>query len=194
MPRKWLALMLTSLLLAFGAVAGAEQADYLDDKDINEASADDTMAYHIYIGKRVTDVDVYFAGLEGWQERSHDKAVRLYQRQGRDYIEDVYLYPYPGNAEIVGSYRVSYFTRTKEMADAIFRNTIKNFSYILGRPSVKRGTDSAEWIVSDSLKISVECVEYDQRLPVARNYPYEIAIRRQSGDYSSYFRASLVTP
>ncbi|MBQ9377634.1 MAG: hypothetical protein IJU05_07535 [Schwartzia sp.] len=191
---KKLFLAALMLMLVFGGTALATDGTYMDDKDVNEASGDDTMAYRIYIGKAVSEVDETFSGLPGWEKRPHDKAVRMYRRQGPDYIESVYIYGQPYNEEVVGSYRISFFTRTKEAADDIFFNTTKNFAYNLGRPSIKRGSVSEEWIVSDSFKISVELVEYDPRLPVSANYPFEISIRRTSGDYHKFFLPSQVTP
>lgn len=183
-----------ALMLVFGGAALAKDGTYMDDKDVNEASGDDTMAYHIYIGKAVADIDEVFAALPGWEKRSHDKAARMYRRQGADYIESVYIYGQPYNEEVVGSYRISFFTRTKEAAEDIYFNTTKNFAYNLGRPSIKRGSVSEEWIVSDSLKIGVEIVEYDPRLPVSAKYPFEVSIRRTSGDYRKFFLPSQVTP
>lgn len=191
---KKIFLAVLALMLVFGGTTLARDGSYMDDRDVNEASGDDTMAYHIYIGKAVADVDDIFSRMPGWEKKPHDKAVRMYRRQGADYIESVYIYGQPYNEEIVGSYRISFFTKTREAADDIFFNTTKNFGYNLGRPSIKRGTVSEEWIVSDSFKISVEFVEYDPRLPVAENYPFEIAIRRLSGDYRKFFMPSGVTP
>lgn len=192
MPKKILPIFLFLLLLC-GTVS-AKDVSYVNDKDINEASADDTRAYNIYIGKTIADVDAAFAELPGWEKRPHDKAARMYHRKGNDYVENVYVYAMSYNKDVVGSYRISYFTKTKEAADDIFYNTTKNFSYIIGSPSIKRGMSSAEWFINDTLKISVEYMEYDPRLPVAKNYPFEIAIKRISGDYHKFFQPSKATP
>ena len=193
MKRIKTALGVFLLLLFVTASVSAADVSYREDKDVNEASSDDTMAYHIYIGKAVSEVDAEFAKRPGWEKRSHDRAVRMYRRAGGDYIENVYLYAHPDNAEVVGSYRISFFTRTKAAADDIYFNTTKNFGYILGRPSVKRGGVSEEWILNDPLKISVEYTEYDPRLPVAKDFPFEISVRRMTGDYSGFFRSSQAT-
>ncbi len=182
------------LFLVAAAVSAAEgEVSYRDDRDVNEASSDDTMAYRIFIGKAIREIDAEFAERPGWERLPYDRAARMYRRQGGDYMENVYLYAQSYNEEIVGGYRISFFTKTKAAADDIYFNTTKNFGYILGRPSVKRGGVSEEWILNDHFKISVEYAEYDPRLPVAKVYPFEISVRRMSGDYRGFFQPSQAT-
>ncbi len=186
--------LLLLLFFCFGwAAALAADVSYRDDRDVNEASSDDTMAYRIYVGKSIREIDSEFAQREGWEARPHDRAARTYRRIGGDYMEIVYLYAEPYNQDVVGAYRVSFFMKTKAAADDIFFNTMKNISYILGRPSIRRGDVSAEWFLNDRLKLTVDYTEYDTRLPVAKEYPFEIAIRRTGGDYKKFFQPSQST-
>ena len=88
---KKILLAVFALMLAFCGTTFAGDGSYMDDRDVNEASGDDTMAYHIYIGKAVADVDESFSKMPGWERRPHDKAVRMYRRQGADYIVEFLL-------------------------------------------------------------------------------------------------------
>jgi len=196
MKNKMLLTAAAALLLGFSApVAHAAEdsanaplwsANAIYRQDVEAASFEDAVALQIYEGKPLAEVKAQFEADAGWKRLPHRKAALCYKHLGKGYCEVINIYSMPEQPELVGDFRVAFYTREREMADEIFMQAEKNFSYNLGRPSIKRGMLSYSWLLSKNAMISVEYVEYDTRLPVA-DYPFEILVNRQHGDYSGYF-------
>ncbi len=157
-------------------------------KDLESATFEEQLAYKIYRGKLISEVEADFTRDVEWIRLQHKHAALHYKRNaGKDYYEKLYVYAQPDHPELVGDFRVCFYTKKREMAEDIFIEAQKNFSYNLGRPSIKKGGSSYTWLLDKNSLILVEYSEYDPRLPIAAEYPFEIAIYRQYGDYSAYF-------
>lgn len=173
-------------LLTPGVAYAADVQPWVDD--VNEATADDTMVYKVYIGKPVKDFIADFSKREAWR-RIEDKDIVIFEKNQTGYREAIYVFPQKENPDLIGEYRINFFVTKEEMADEIYMQAEKNFRYNFGKPSIKKGMSNMTWFLSDIFCISVEYNEYDPRLPVAKGYPYAISIHRSVGDYSKYFQS-----
>ncbi len=173
------------------AAAGSSPIWTADDsyrKDLEAATFEEQLAYKIYRGKLISEVEADFTKDAKWTRLKHKSAALHYKRNaGKDYYEKLYVYAQPDHPELVGDFRICFYTKKLDMAENIFMAAQKNFSYNLGRPSIKKGGNSNTWFLDKSSRILVEFSEYDPRLPIATEYPFEIAIYRQYGDYSAFF-------
>ena len=197
MKKNALLAMAAALFFGFGAPfahAAGESSDIplwsanaSFRQDVEAASFEEAVALQIYEGKPLAEVEKQFEKDKGWKRLPHHKTALSYEHQGKGYYEIINIYPMQEHPDLVGDFRVAFYAREREMADEIFMQAEKNFSYTLGRPTIKRGIGSHTWLLSESSMISVEYLEYDPRLPVASSYPFEVIINRQHGDYHGYF-------
>lgn len=153
--------------------------------DVDEATRDDTMAFNIYIGKSMQSFLDDFKK-DGWTRMKDDNAV-LFMKEKKGYMMIVAVHPHKDNKNLVGNYRIRFFTKTREDADEMYMRAEKNFAYNFGRPNVKKGTSNVTWFLNDTLSIVVEYNEYDTRMALVRGYPYEIVVKRDMGDFRKFF-------
>ena len=171
------------------APRAAQAAEYVEpdwQKDIDEATRDDTMAFGIYVGKPIQAV-VDDLTKAGWQRKDNDKAVMMMKRE-KDYIKMIALHPHGQDKNIVGNYRIRFYAKDVATADEMYMRAEKNFSYNFGRPQVKKGMTNVTWFLNDSFAIMVEYNQYDPRMPAVKTaYPNEIVIKREMGNYKTFF-------
>ena len=168
------------------ATAQAAEQEEAWRSDVDEASRDDTMAYNIYIGKSL-QACIQDLEKQGWK-RVEGEEIPFYTKAKNGYLHAIALHPHPDHKDLVGSYRVRFYVKDRELADEMYMRAEKNFSYNFGRPSIKRGNMNETWMLNDSFAIVVEYNEYDVRIPIVQEfYPYEIVIKREMGDYKKFF-------
>lgn len=173
---------LPDLLPALCKTAYAASPAWLEDVD--SASSDDTIAYGIYIGKPMQSVVDEFLG-KGWTRTDEDSKVVLTKNKGR-YIQLIVLHHHTSNKDLVGSYRIRFRVKDKTEAEDMYMHAEKNFSYNFGRPTFTKGSDNRTWVMNESFAIIVEFNEYNTRIAAAKNYPYEVVIKREMGDYKQF--------
>ena len=162
----------------------AEKQEWVDD--ITKATWDDTMAFNVYIGKSIP------ACIEELQKNGFVHAPNepgiFYITKKKDYMYGIFIRPHEAHNDIVGNYSIRFYAKTREMADEMYMQAEKNFSYNFGRPSVKQGTTNAIWFLNETFSVTVEYNEYDPRMPLVQYYyPYEVAINREVGDFKKFF-------
>lgn len=154
--------------------------------DITEATKDDTVAFNIYIGKPIQ------ACLDELKSKGFVHAPNepemFYIMKKKDYIYGILLSPHETYSDTVGFYSIRFYAKTSQMADEMYMQAEKNFSYNFGRPLVKQGTTNATWILNESFSVTVEYNEYDPRVPLIQYYyPHEVVISREAGDFKKFF-------
>lgn len=162
--------------------AQAAEPAWLDD--INAASSDDTMAYGIYIGKPIKEVIDAFEN-KGWTRADQGEKV-IFIRDKGNYKQMVAIHPNISNADFVGSYRIRFQVKDKTEAEDMYMHAEKNFSYNFGRPTFTKGSDNKTWVLNESFAIVVEFNEYNAKIAEAKDYPYEVVIKRELGDYKQF--------
>ena len=166
-------------------VAHAAEKQVWQD-DIAKATKDDTMAFNVYIGKPIqTCIDELQKA--GFVHAPNEPGI-FYITKKNDYMYGISLRPHEAHNDIVGSYSIRFYAKTSDMADEMYMQAEKNFSYNFGRPNVKQGTTNAIWFLNENFSIKVEYNEYDPRMPLVQYYyPYEVAIKREIGDFKKFF-------
>ena len=157
-------------------------------EDINEATRDDTMAFGVYIGKPLQQFIDDFQS-KGWKKTDNYGGPFGFQKKKGDYMIAVAVYPHGENKNLVGNYSVRFHIKDQDTADSMYMMAEKNFAYNFGRPSVKKGNNNMTWFLNDTFSLIVEYNEYDARMPLVKDFPYEIVIKRQMGDFKSFFQA-----
>ena len=166
------------------ATQAAEAQEWEDD--IDKAAWDDEKAFNISIGKSIAD-SVALLQKEGWKRVQNEDTV-FYIKKKVDYYLTIALHPDKGAPDKVGSYRIRIYAKTQELADEMYMRAEKNFSYNFGRPNVKKGMTNVTWFLNDSFAIMVEYNQYDPRMPAVKTaYPNEIVIKREMGNYKTFF-------
>ena len=175
-------------LFAPHTAQGAEAEEPVWQKDIDEATRDDTMVYNIYVGKPMQSV-IDELTQKGWKQEPSDNGI-FYVKRKNGYIQGIALHPNASDKNIIGNYRIRFYAKDRDTADEMYMRAEKNFSYNFGRPSIKKGMSNNTWFLNDSFAIIVEYNEYDPKMPLVKNfYPYEIVIKRETGDYKKFFEA-----
>lgn len=162
----------------------AERQEWQDD--VAKATKDDTMAFNVYIGKPI-QACVEELKKDGFVHAPNEPGI-FYIKKKTDYIYGIFILPHATHSDIVGNYSIRFYAKTSEMADEIYMQAEKNFSYNFGRPNVKQGTTNAIWFLNENFSITVEYNEYDPRMPLVQYYyPHEVAINREIGDFKKFF-------
>lgn len=162
----------------------AEKQEWQDD--IAKATRDDTMAFNVYIGKPI-QACIDELQKNGFVHAPNEPGI-FYITKKNDYMYGIFIRPHQTHNDIVGSYSIRFYAKTSAMADEMYMQAEKNFSYNFGRPNVKQGTNNAIWFLNESFSVTVEYNEYDPRMPLVKYYyPYEVAINREIGDFKKFF-------
>jgi len=157
-------------------------------EDIEEATKDDTMAFGIYIGKPLqTFIDDFTS--KGWQRNNNYGKTIAFQKDRGAYLIAVVVHPHENNKNLVGNYDIRFHIKDRNTADEMYMMAEKNFSYNFGRPNVKRGNDNRVWFINDTFSLLIEYNEYDPRMSLVKNFPYEVVVKRQTGDFKRFFQA-----
>ena len=172
----------------FPLMPGTVQADQVPawQADVDEATRDDTMAFGLYIGKPIQSF-IDSCKAQGWERIPSEKAV-FYLTKKNGYMMGIAVHPNALDKNLIGSYRIRFYAKTREEADEMYMRAEKNFSYNFGRPSLKKGMSNMTWFLNDSFAIIVEYNEYDPRMSITMGYPYEIVVKRDIGDYKKFFQ------
>lgn len=179
---------LVSVAKAAASVDTADEASPSWLPDIDEATIDDTMAFGVYIGKPLqTYMDDFKR--KGWKINNSYSTAIAFQKDKGDYLIAVAVYPHENNKNLAGNYSVRFHVKDRNTADEMYMRAEKNFSYNFGRPSIKRGTNNRTWFISDTFSLLVEYNEYDARMPLVQKFPFEIVVKRQTGDFKRFFQA-----